>query len=90
MSRRTCDDCGEPVSGKAGVRTNYCYDCGRARLAYRDALGFDVAASWGDIAAELGVTRQRVQQIYDGILAKLRRRHGADLRAVLMQMMGER
>jgi hypothetical protein len=88
--RRTCDDCGKAVIGQAGDQANYCYDCGRARLAYRDALGFEVQASWCDIAAELGVTRQRVQQIYDGILAKLRRRHGADLRAVLMQMMGER
>ena len=89
MKRRTCDDCGEPVSGQAGGRANFCYDCGRARIAYRDALGFDVAASWKDIAAELGLTRQRVQQIYSVILDKLKRLHGLELREVLMMMKGE-
>jgi DNA-directed RNA polymerase sigma subunit (sigma70/sigma32) len=52
-------------------------------------LGFDVAASWEDIAQELGVTRQRVQQIYESILRKLRKRHGAELRSVLEAMRGD-
>ncbi len=84
--KRFCDDCGDPVVGRPGDHAHYCYDCGRARVAYRDALGFDVAASWEEIAAELGVTRQRVQQIYAGALAKLKKLHGVELRHVLVAM----
>lgn len=85
---RRCDDCGALIVGHGNADdAHYCYDCGRSRIAYRDALGFDVAASWEDIAAELGVTRQRVKQIYDAILVKLKRRYGIELRAVLAEIM---
>lgn len=87
---RTCDDCGDPVVGRNAADAHYCYDCGRARVAYRDVLGFEVAASWEDIATELGLTRQRVQQIYEAMLERLRRRHGTELRQLLTAMMEER
>jgi RNA polymerase subunit RPABC4/transcription elongation factor Spt4 len=83
--RSSCEDCGKPVTRRYFV----CPSCSLTRTAYRDVLGFDVAASWEDIAQELGVTRQRVQQIYESILRKLRKRHGAELRSVLEAMRGD-
>lgn len=81
-----CDDCGKPISRNYSV----CLSCSQRQQAYRDALGFSVAASFDDIGRELGLSRQGAFYVYEQALRKLRARGGKQLREYLTQMMGER
>lgn len=88
----TCDDCGSVRHWKRHrpERSGLCRSCAALRRGQQDErIGCGIAASWQEIADELGVSRQRVMDLYESAMRKLARWdlcHGRQLRALLVDM----
>lgn len=85
-----CIDCGGELERKRHREglSDLCRACSQVRRGLVDEdIRVPVAASWAEIAADLGVSSSYVRQIYQGALRKLARRPG--LRKLLAMMMEE-
>jgi hypothetical protein len=89
----TCTDCDGELERKRhrDDASGLCRSCSQVRRGLVDEeIRLPVAASFTEIAEAMGCSSSYVRQLYQSCLRKLRSRHGARLRVLLAEMMGER